>query len=574
MTRSPKPPIEATVDRLVGYLDNLTRPILWIGAGLSIAAGYPGTRDMIDTLRDSASNDGDDIPADWPFTRVVDRFIELGGGGTLQDLLYDMFRVRREPTSVHQAIARLAERGYVASIVTTNYDQLIERALDNQGVPYVVQTLENNAVVGPDDLRMLKVHGSETDWSNIVLSGESYEIFNRKYECVRAQLDTMLQQRAVLFIGCSMTDTRILDWLRDRDGAWASRLKSWRPMMTSSGWERALSAPYAQTTASEPLSVGNIRPLIVRDDDHHLPALWTDAATRLAPLDAHHLVFTLTPGEHTWTVVGPTVESAVHRVDNPLREPTLRRALIDIRSYTQRPVRLDDSLSAQSIAAQEQLAMDIGERLALVLLSSGARAQVCERMNSLHRGRARMIIRVIDDAYTDDALALPWEYLTPTAGVFAVRENMLDIAREAVTPGAPETAITDSPLSVAVSIAAPTDQTALRHEEEAFRLVRAMDALGHQVAFTDLGRVHDFVELASSMQPRVLHFSGHGAAGALYFEGEDGRSDAVGVEELARTLRLDLACPGAAGTLPQLFYLSRVMARPVRQPRQTACERS
>lgn len=64
----------------------------------------------------------------------------------------------------HDGIAALAEAGALKAIVTTNFDRLIERALDQRGVPYVVAYDDagyQSLTAAPADggLRLIKIHG-------------------------------------------------------------------------------------------------------------------------------------------------------------------------------------------------------------------------------------------------------------------------------------------------------------------------------------------------------------------------------------------------------------------------------
>ena len=281
-----KLPIRANSDALVLILK--AHPILWIGAGLSIAAGYPSTRALARILCENAT---DPVDPDQEFTAFVDAFVASDGKGALQSLVSQEYDGRiREPTPLHQVLARLAGRGVFSAIVTTNHDALIEDALKREGVAHVVQTLEQNATVGADVLRVFKVHGSNTDWSNAILSGASRRTFNLHYSFVTDQLDIMLQQWPIVFVGCSLRDPRILDWLAKLPPERAELLRRWRPMMTRTAWDRAVAASQAHTVAadeeplprSQPLALGNIRPFII-DDYGHLIGLWQEAAVRLTP---------------------------------------------------------------------------------------------------------------------------------------------------------------------------------------------------------------------------------------------------------------------------------------------------
>lgn len=55
------------------------KPILWVGAGLSVAAGYPSTGALVTALRATADRD---LP-DGEFTAVVDAFVDAVGVGEL-----------------------------------------------------------------------------------------------------------------------------------------------------------------------------------------------------------------------------------------------------------------------------------------------------------------------------------------------------------------------------------------------------------------------------------------------------------------------------------------------------------
>ena len=276
-----KQPIIADVDALLRIL--AARPVLWIGAGPSTAAGYPSPSDLARILREEAD---DEIPAHLDLPDTFDAFIAANGKGSLGTLLRREFsRTAHQPTTLHHAVARLASQDVFAAIVTTNLDPLIEHTLHRHGVEHDVQILNENAVLPDDGLRVLKIHGSHTDWHSTVLSSEAHRTFTQRYGFLTKQLTIILQQRPVLLVGCSMTEPRLLEWLESREEHMAELLDRWRPIMTRASWQRALDAPWRGAKAQRPLSRGNIRPLLVRDYQHHLPELWSQAADSLSKDD-------------------------------------------------------------------------------------------------------------------------------------------------------------------------------------------------------------------------------------------------------------------------------------------------
>jgi hypothetical protein len=88
----------------------------------------------------------------------------------------DYFRVLQaldadEWNGCHAAIAALAKAGFVAAVVTTNFDRLLERALDSAGVHYSVYRKRKEYEswhIDEGPLAIIKVHGSVEDLDSMV----------------------------------------------------------------------------------------------------------------------------------------------------------------------------------------------------------------------------------------------------------------------------------------------------------------------------------------------------------------------------------------------------------------------
>ncbi|AIC96496.1 SIR2 family protein [Shouchella lehensis] len=87
---------------------------------------------------------------------------------------------RKIPTEAHKSIAKLVKQGFIKVIVTTNFDRLIEQALDELNVQY--QTLYHDSDIdgmkplAHADCTVLKIHGDyrDTRFKNITDELESY----------------------------------------------------------------------------------------------------------------------------------------------------------------------------------------------------------------------------------------------------------------------------------------------------------------------------------------------------------------------------------------------------------------
>lgn len=173
----------------------------------------------------------------------------------------------------------------------------------------------------------------------------------------------------------------------------------------------------------------------------------------------------------------------------------------------------------------------------------------CERLQkAMVPGRPRPLITIRSD--DDLLLSLPWELLWHD-GSFLLRDARVDLARS--TPGevGPEALLREPEghLKLVVNVSAP-EGSGLDYEGESYRITKA---LSEQCRFvpTELGTVEDLVETVRAERPTAIHFSGHGAPGALAFEDEEGREESVPIHDLVTRLRTRVD-----GALPPLFYLA------------------
>jgi NAD-dependent SIR2 family protein deacetylase len=73
----------------------------------------------------------------------------------------------KQPSAAHVAIAQLVAAGYVRVILTTNFDHLIEQALDQVGIrPVVISTAAAASGASPmqhNAITLIKLHGDYVD---------------------------------------------------------------------------------------------------------------------------------------------------------------------------------------------------------------------------------------------------------------------------------------------------------------------------------------------------------------------------------------------------------------------------
>jgi SIR2-like domain/Sir2- and TIR-associating SLOG family len=184
---------------------------LFVGAGLSQDAGYPGWGDLLDPIRSEASIPGEinDLPL------VAEYYIQQVPGGRDRlnaKILADLSTVTAYPADGHSLLARLK----VAETWTTNYDRLIEKA--DPDLKVITRDSEL-ADLGFAGRRLVKMHGSlgpgTTGWDvPPIIARSDYESYDRKHIRLWTALQAQYLRSSFLFLGFSFSDPNIEILLR------------------------------------------------------------------------------------------------------------------------------------------------------------------------------------------------------------------------------------------------------------------------------------------------------------------------------------------------------------------------
>ncbi len=206
---------------------------LLLGSGVSRAAGVPtGWEVTLDLVRKLAVAEGENIddPEAWyrerfgrppNYSEVVNELAPTRDErrGLLQGYFepdeQDRDEGRKVPTEAHRAIARLCSTGHVRVVLTTNFDRLMERALEAEGVfPVVIDTPD--AVEGAPPLQhsgctVVKVNGDYLD-TRIKNTPEELAEYDPRTITL---LERIFNEYGLVVCGWSGTyDTALLDALK------------------------------------------------------------------------------------------------------------------------------------------------------------------------------------------------------------------------------------------------------------------------------------------------------------------------------------------------------------------------
>jgi len=195
---------------------------LLLGSGVSRSASIPtGWEVVTDLINQAAAALGEPSPK-VPETWFKQRFGQEPGYDALLEALgkssfernailrhyFEPTDTEREqgiklPTAAHRAIAWLIKQGYFRVVVTTNFDRLLEIALEDEGVrPDVISTqaqLEGMRPLQHSNITIIKLHGDYLD-GNFKNTAEELAVYTDE---MNALLDRIFDEYGLVVCGWS-----------------------------------------------------------------------------------------------------------------------------------------------------------------------------------------------------------------------------------------------------------------------------------------------------------------------------------------------------------------------------------
>lgn len=197
------------IQRLVNELEENNLAI-FAGAGLSAPAGYVNWKEL---LRPLSVELGVDIDKETDLVSLAQYYLNENGRNRLAEQLINEVGIAKEPTINHEILAKLP----ISTYWTTNYDDLIEKSLDNEGKladkkftkNHLTQTRKGRSAI------VYKMHGDVSMADEAIITKDQYESYPLKFAPFVTALSGDLVSKTFLFLGFSFTDPN-LDYILSR----------------------------------------------------------------------------------------------------------------------------------------------------------------------------------------------------------------------------------------------------------------------------------------------------------------------------------------------------------------------
>lgn len=188
--------------------------VLWVGAGFSKYAGYPTGSELAKILYENLTQEErKDISLNLSFDKLAQVYIDLRG---TQNSLIELLR---KTYAYHVPISteyhdKLAKIPHIKTVITTNYDTLLENAYGNEAIKVVTDTDVTH--IKENKTTIIKIHGDFSQENKLIITSEDYASFINEglsspiWNVVIERLAT----KHLIFLGYSMEDPNVMSLLK------------------------------------------------------------------------------------------------------------------------------------------------------------------------------------------------------------------------------------------------------------------------------------------------------------------------------------------------------------------------
>lgn len=204
----------AETKRLIRQAMREKRLVLFVGAGASKNSGMPLWNEAINEFVDKFDFDGVDSKK-LDNTIIPQYYYNERGRKEYAQLSREIFRYedKLKTTAIHKKILKFN----VDTIITTNYDHLIEQAGGDNGVFFQVVSQNADLPYRRGGKELIKMHG-DFEHHNFVLKENDYLHYSEKFKLIENYIKSLIGTKLVLFIGYSLNDPdvkHIFSWTKD-----------------------------------------------------------------------------------------------------------------------------------------------------------------------------------------------------------------------------------------------------------------------------------------------------------------------------------------------------------------------
>lgn len=198
--------------RLINRANKEKQLVLFVGAGASVDSGMPLWENAIKSIDERL---GMDLSKQLDNLIVPQYYYNSRGEKEYTQLMREIFHCddKLYPTEIHNAILRFD----TDTILTTNYDHILEQAAENSGKFLQVISQDIDLPYRKAGKELIKIHG-DFEHNNFVLKEDDYLHYHSNFKLIENYVKSLIGTKTVLFIGYSLSDPdvkQIFTWVKE-----------------------------------------------------------------------------------------------------------------------------------------------------------------------------------------------------------------------------------------------------------------------------------------------------------------------------------------------------------------------
>ncbi|MCR3757881.1 SIR2 family protein [Clostridium felsineum] len=185
--------------------------VVFVGAGASVNSGIPLWSDAVSEIY---SKIGKTSIKEYDALKVPQVYFNAHGEKEYNELIKSIFKYdNKKQNRIHELIVKLNP----CSVITTNYDDFLEKAFIENGEFLDVIEQDTEIPYCKNSRAIIKMHGGFT-YNNFVLKEDDYLSYNKNFALIETCIKALVAKNIVLFIGYSYNDPdtkQIFNWIKN-----------------------------------------------------------------------------------------------------------------------------------------------------------------------------------------------------------------------------------------------------------------------------------------------------------------------------------------------------------------------
>lgn len=198
--------------RLIRKARENKKLVIFVGAGASLPSGMPNWKQAIDKFKEHLYLGKNEEQNDY--FKIPQLYYNARGEKEYVELARSIFRCDEalRPSEIHRRVIEFN----VQTIVTTNYDNLLEKAATEQGE--FLQCISQNQDIPyrTAEKEIVKIHG-DFEHGNFVLKEDDYLNYHENFKLMEVYIKSLIANNVILFVGYSFSDPdikQLFNWVK------------------------------------------------------------------------------------------------------------------------------------------------------------------------------------------------------------------------------------------------------------------------------------------------------------------------------------------------------------------------